>query len=97
MGNAILMIAVTAVVILGFFMMKRIDVFLEENKKVIEKEQEKQEETYIRLKFPETENDKNMMSEIEEFKRTHHEVTIVIFDTDNQELADAITDYISRM
>lgn len=97
MGNAILMIAVTAVVILGFFMMKRIDVFLEENKKVIEKEQEKKEETYIRLKFPETENDKNMMSEIEEFKRTHHEVTIVIFDTDNQELADAITDYISRM
>ena len=97
MGDAILMIAVTAVVILGFFMMKRIDVFLEENKKIIEKEQEKQEETYIRLKFLETENDKNMISEIEEFKRTHHEVTIVIFDTDNQELADAITDYISRM
>ena len=58
MGNAILMIAVTAVVIPGFFMMKRIDVFLEENKKVIEKEQEKKEETYIRLKFPETENEK---------------------------------------
>lgn len=97
MGNAILMIAVTAVVIPGFFMMKRIDVFLEENKKVIEKEQEKKEETYIRLKFPETENDKNMISEREEFKRTHHEVTIVIFDTDHQELPDAITDYISRM
>lgn len=97
MGNAILMIAVTAVVIPGFFMMKRIDVFLEENKKVIEKEQEKKEETYIRLKFPETENDKNMISEREEFKRTHHEVTIFMFDTDNQALADAITDYIGRM
>lgn len=97
MGTAIRMIAVTAVVIPGFFMMKRIDVFLEENKKVIEKEQEKKEETYILLKFPETENDKNMMSEMEEFKRTHHEVTIFMFDTDNQELADAITDYISRM
>ena len=60
MENAILMIAVTAAVILGFFMMKRIDVFLEENKKIIEKEQEKKEETYILLKFPETENDKNM-------------------------------------
>ena len=34
---------------------------------------------------------------MEEFKRTHHEVTIAIFDTDNQELADAITDCISRM
>ena len=97
MENAILMIAVTAVVILGFFMMKRIDVFLEENKKIIEKEQEKKEETYILLKFPETENDKNMISEMEEFKRPHHEVTIAIFDTDNQELADAITDCISRM
>ncbi len=97
MGNAILMIAVTAVVIPGFFMMKRIDVFVEENKKVIEKEQEKKEETYIRLKFPETENDRNMISEMEEFKRTHHEVTIFMFDTDNQALADAITDYIGRM
>ena len=93
MENAILMIAVTAAVIPGLFMMKRIDVFLEENKK----EQEKKEETYILLKFPETENDKNMISEIEEFKRTHHEVTIAIFDTDHQELADAITDCISRM
>lgn len=97
MENAILMIAVTAAVIPGLFMMKRIDVFLEENKKIIEKEQEKKEETYILLKFPETENDKNMISEIEEFKRTHHEVTIAIFDTDHQELADAITDCISRM
>ena len=97
MENAILMIAVTAVVIPGFFMMKRIDVFLEENKKVIEKEQEKKEETYILLKFPETENDKNMMSEMEECKRTHHEVTIAIFDTDHQALADAITGYIGRM
>lgn len=97
MGNAILMIAVTAVVIPGFFMMKRIDVFLEENKKVIEKEQEKKEETYILLKFPETENDKNMISEMEECKRTHHEVTIAIFDTDHQALADAITGYIGRM
>ena len=97
MGNAIPMIAVTVVVIPGFSMMKRIDVFLEENKKVIEKEQEKKEETYILLKFSETENDKNMISEMEEFKRTHHGFAILMFDTDHQELADAITDYISRM
>ena len=37
------------------------------------------------------------MSEMEELKRTHHEVTIAIFDTDHQELADAITGYIGRM
>ena len=97
MGDVILILAVAAVMVFGFFMMKRIDVFLEENKKIIEKEQEKKEETYILLKFPETENDKNMISEIEEFKRTHHEVTIAIFDTDHQALADAITDCISRM
>ena len=52
---------------------------------------------YILLKFPETENDKNMISEMKEFKRTHHGFAIFMFDTDNQELADAITDYISRM
>lgn len=41
MGNAILMIAVTAVVIPGFFMMKRIDVFLKENKRSLKRNKER--------------------------------------------------------
>ena len=39
MEDVILIIAVTAVMIFGFFIMKRLDVFLEENRKAIENEQ----------------------------------------------------------
>lgn len=46
MGNAIRMIAVTVAVIPGFFMVKRIDVFLEENKKVKRNNKRKKKHTF---------------------------------------------------
>jgi len=42
MKDVIVIIAVTAVIVFGFFIMKRLDAFLEENRKAIEKEQEEQ-------------------------------------------------------
>lgn len=94
MGDVILIIAVAAVMILGFFMMKRIDVFLEENRKAIEEEQE--ERCSSPIEFIDTENDENMISEIENFKKSHKTVAIVIFDGENRELTNILTDYISR-
>ena len=94
MGDVILIIAVAAVMILGFFMMKRIDVFLEENRKVIEEEQE--ERCSSPIEFIDMENDENMISEIENFKKSHKTVAIVIFDGENRELTNILTDYISR-
>ncbi len=94
MGDVILIIAVAAVMILGFFMMKRIDVFLEENRKAIEEEQE--ERCSSPIEFIDMENDENMISEIENFKKSHKTVAIVIFDGENRELTNILTDYISR-
>ena len=94
MGDVILIIAVAAVMILGFFMMKRIDVFLEKNRKAIEEEQE--ERCSSPIEFIEMENDENMISEIENFKKSHKTVAIVIFDGENRELTNILTDYISR-
>ena len=94
MGDVILIIAVAAVMIFGFFIMKRIDVFLEKNRKVIEEEQE--ERCSNSIEFIDTENDENMISEIENFKKSHKTVAIVIFDGENRELANILTDYISR-
>ena len=42
MEDVILIIAVIAVMIFGFFIMKRLDVFLEENRKAIEKERKEE-------------------------------------------------------
>lgn len=94
MGDVILIIAVAAVMIFGFFIMKRIDVFLEKNRKVIEEEQE--ERCSSPIEFIDTENDENMISEIENFKKSHKTVAIVIFDGENRELTNILTDYISR-
>ena len=53
MEDVILIIAVIAVMIFGFFIMKRLDVFLEENRKAIAKERE---EKYSPFEFIDTEN-----------------------------------------
>lgn len=93
MEDVILIIAVAAVMIFGFFIMKRLDVFLEENRKEIEKEQE---EKCSPLEFIDTENYENTISEIKNFKKRHKKVSLVIFDGENPELTDALNDYKSR-
>ena len=93
MEDVILIIAVIAVMIFGFFIMKRLDVFLEENGKTIEMEQE---EKYSALEFVDTENYENTISEIENFKKRHKKIAIAIFDGENRELTDTLNDYKSR-
>ena len=66
MKDAILIIAVAAVMIFVFFIAKRLDVFLEENRKAIEKERK---EECSPLEFIEAENYENMLSGIENFKK----------------------------
>lgn len=93
MEDVILIIAVVAAMIFVFFIAKRLDVFLEENRKAIEKEQE---EKYSPLEFIDSENYENMISGIENFKKSHKTVTLVIFDGENRELTDVLNDYKSR-
>ncbi len=93
MEDAILIIAVVSVMIFGFFIMKRLDVFLEENRKAIEKERK---EECSPIEFIDAENYENMISEIEKFKKSHKIVTIVILDGENRDLTNTLTDYISR-
>lgn len=95
MGDVILIIAVAAVMIFVFFIAKRLDVFLEENRKAIEKEREEEEECSP-LEFIDAENYENMISGIENFKKSHKKAAIIIFDKENRELTDALNDYKSR-
>ena len=67
MEDVILIIAVAAVMIFGFFIMKRLDVFLGENRKAIEKERK---EECSPLEFIDAENYEDMISGIENFKKT---------------------------
>ena len=65
MEDVILIIAVAAVMVFGFFIMKRLDVFLGENRKAIEKERK---EECSPLEFIDAENYENMTC-IEKFKK----------------------------
>ena len=93
MEDVILIIAGVVAMIFVFFIANRLDVFLEKNRKAIEKEQE---EKYSPLEFIDAENYENTISEIENFKKRHKKVAIVIFDGENRELTDTLNDYKSR-
>lgn len=90
MKDVIVIIAVTAVIVFGFFIMKRLDAFLEENRKAIEKEQEEQCSS---LEFFDTENYESMISEIEIFKEKHKKIAVVIFDEEDRELTETLNNY----
>lgn len=94
MGDVILVVAVAAAMVFGFFIMKRLDVFLEENRKVIEREREGKRSP---LEFLEAGNYEKMISEIENFKKSHKKAAIIIFDGENRELTDALNEYKSRI
>lgn len=89
-----LIIAVAAAMVFGFFIMKRLDVFLEENRKEIEREREGKRDP---LEFLEAGNYEKMISEIENFKKSHKKAAIIIFDGENRELTDALNEYKSRI
>lgn len=93
MEDVILIIAVAAVMVFGFFIMKRLDVFLKENKKAIEK---KREEECSPLEFIDSENYENRISGIEKFKKSHKKAAIIVFDIENREFTNVLTDYMSR-
>lgn len=90
MGEVILVFAVIAIMIGGFFVMKRLDAFLEENRKAIEKEQEEQ---CSPLEFLDTENYESMISEIEIFKEKHKKIAVVILDEEDRELTETLNNY----
>lgn len=90
MKDVTVIIAVTAVIVFGFFIMKRLDAFLEENRKAIEKEQELQ---CSPLEFLDTENYESMISEIEIFKEKHKKIAVVILDEEDRELTETLNNY----
>lgn len=92
MEDVILIIAVVAVMIFGFFIMKRLAVFLEENRKAIEKENQKKE---IPLMFLDAENNEKAISDIELFRQKHRDVRIVVYDESEVDLTETIKSYLN--
>ena len=89
MGDIILVFAVIAIMIGGFFVMKRLDAFLEANEEATKKEYKNTPD----VQFLDTDDYEKVISDIEKFKTTHEDIKLIIYDGKNDDLTDMIKLY----
>lgn len=78
MAELLLIVSLLAVFVFGFYLMSRLDRFLEENRKVLLKENESCEPSEVLL--PHGLSDSEILSEIRRFQETHGTVDIILSD-----------------
>ena len=77
MKEAVLLIFFVLLFTAGYFLMKKIDIIMDENLKNIEKEAEKTEPSYIVL--TKELSDEELASEIKQFRNKHSKSDIIIY------------------
>ena len=78
MAELLLIVSLLAVFAFGFYLMSRLDRFLEENRKELLKENESCEPSEVLL--PHGLSDSEILSEIRRFQETHGTVDIILSD-----------------
>ena len=76
MAELLLIVSLLAVFVFGFYLMSRLDRFLEENRKALLKENESCEPSEVLL--PHGLSDSEILSEIRRFRETHGTVDIIL-------------------
>ena len=79
MAELLLIVSLLGVFIFGFFLMGRLDRFLDENRRALLKENETREPSEILL--PQGLSDSEILSEIHRFRETHGTVDIILSDS----------------
>jgi len=92
--DIVLILSVLIFFVLGFFIIIRLDKFVNENRKSIEKENEKKEPSCIML--TEELSDEEITEIIRRFRNGHEESRIMIYDGTDTGLTRSIEDYIER-
>lgn len=77
-AELLLIVSLLGVFIFGFFLMGRLDRFLDENRKALLKENETREPSEILL--PQGLSDSEILSEIHRFREKHGTVDIILSD-----------------
>ena len=86
--DIILTVLILRVFVFEYFLMARLDKFLGENRKAIEKENEKREPSCIML--TEDLSDEEIAEEIKLFRQKHEGTRIVLYDCSDTELSESI-------
>ena len=88
--DIVLIIAVLGVFVFGYFLMARLDKFLGENRKAIEKESEKKDPSCVML--TEELTDEEITEEIRRFKSKHKGTRIMLYDSNDIEIEKTLTE-----
>ena len=92
--DIILIISVLGVFVFGYFLMARLDKFLDENRKTIENENENREPSCVML--TEEMSDEEIATEVKRFRDKHASARIVLYDSTDTELSESMDYYADR-
>ena len=92
--DILLILCVLGIFVLGYFMMARLDNFLEENRKTIENENENREPSCVML--TEEMSDEEIATEVKRFRDKHASARIVLYDSADTELSESMGYYADR-
>ena len=92
--DIVLVISVLGVFVFGYFLMARLDKFLDENRKAIEKENEKREPSCVL--FTEEMSDEEIATEVKRFRDKHEGARIVLYDSSDTKLSESMAYYADR-
>lgn len=81
-------VSVLGVFVFGYFLMARLDKFLDENRKAIEKENEKREPSCVLL--TEEMSDEEIAAEVKRFRDRHAGARIVLYGSSDIELSEGL-------
>lgn len=87
--DIILVVSVLGVMVFGFFVMKRLDKFLDENRKRIEQEEKRKEPHCVMLTTDMT--DDELVKRIRTYEKKHGDAHITLYQ-DEDELYDELFD-----
>ena len=80
--DIILVVSVLGVMVFGFFIMKRLDKFLDENRKRIEQEEKGKEPRYIMLTTDMT--DEELIKNIRTYEKQHGDAHITLYQDEDE-------------
>ena len=92
--DIILIISVLGVFVFGYFLMARLDKFLDENRKTIENENENREPSCVML--TEEMSDEEIATEVKRFRDKHSSARIVLYNSADTELSKSMDYYADR-
>ena len=92
--DILLILCVTGVFVFGYFLMARLDKFLDENRKTIENENENREPSCVML--TEEMSDEEIATEVKRFRDKHASARIVLYDSADTDLSESMDYYADR-